>query len=40
MVYNFDINFSQQRHARTVDVDQFCLSEWTELLIYDGRVNW
>ena len=40
MVYNFDINSSQQRHAHTVDVDQLCLSEWTELLIYDGWVNW
>ena len=24
----------------TVDMDQLCLSEWTEVLRHDGWVNW
>ena len=40
MVYNFDISSISKGMPSTVDTDQLCLSEWTELLRYDSWVNW
>ena len=38
--FRYQFQSARAQTRITVDMDQLCVSEWTELLRYDGWVNW